>query len=173
MVKNSASQPAADQVDQAGQIDERLADLQTQLDQKEDAYRRVLADFQNLQRRAQTDRTQTIQRANADLLLDLLPTLDHLEMAMKHFTDPSLSMIAGDLHKTLANYGVTRITTIGEEYNAETMEVVETEPGKQNIVLREMLPGYFLNGNILRHAKVVVGVEEKNNAEKNSGGQSA
>lgn len=123
----------------------------------EEAYKRALADYQNLQFRTQQERAQLIKNAGSELLQDLLPTLDHLDLALKHFTDPSLQMVANELRKTLEQHGLQKIETIGQAFDPSTMEAVDTAPGTENQVVSEQRAGYKLGQAVIRHALVVVG----------------
>lgn len=139
---------------------DELAQLQQLVNEKEEAHKRVLADYQNLLRRSAEEKKALIASANQNILTDLLPTLDHLELAMQHFSDSSLQMIVGDFKKTLENYGLRRIETVGKAFDPQTMEAVDTEPGEEGKVVKEQRAGYWLNDNVLRHAEVVVGKKE-------------
>lgn len=131
--------------------------LQQQVAEKEELYRRALADYRNLQLQSQQERVRLIQMAAAGVVEDLLPTLDHLEMALQHFADPSLQLIADSLMQTLQGHGLMRIESVGQPFDHETMEAVDTAAGEKDIVVQVRRNGYRLNGNVIRHAQVVVG----------------
>lgn len=134
-----------------------VEELQAQLQEKDEAYRRVLADYQNVVKRAQEEKRQWLQVACQDLLSDLLPSLDHLHMAVSHFPDPSLKMIVGDLDRVLVQHGLEKMETLGQSFDAQTMEAVDVAAGEKDQVVAEQLAGFRLNGKVLRHAQVVVG----------------
>lgn len=134
-----------------------LEQLRAQVAEKEELYRRALADFRNLQHQTQQERARLIQMAAAGVMEDLLPTLDHLEMALQHFEDPSLRLIADSLMQTLQNHGLVRIESLGQKFDHETMEAVDTAAGEKDVVTQVRRQGYRLNGNVIRHAQVVVG----------------
>jgi molecular chaperone GrpE len=139
-----------------------LETLQQQVVEKEELYRRALADYRNLQQQTQQERARLIQMAASGVVEDLLPTLDHLEMALQHFKDPSLQMIADSLMQTLQNHGLVRIEAAGMPFDHETMEAVDTAAGEKDVVVQVRRNGYRLNGNVIRHAQVVVGDGVKN-----------
>lgn len=128
----------------------------------EEAHKRALADYQNLQQRTQQERQIWIERANSELLSDLIPTLDHLDLALQHFSDPSLKMVANQLLKTLERHGLERLTTVGQNFDHATMEAIDTAPGIKDQVISEQRAGYRLGNAVLRHASVVVGTGAKN-----------
>ncbi len=140
---------------------EKITQLEEALQEKEEAHRRVLADYQNVVKRAQEEKRQWLQVAGGDLVSDLLPSLDHLQMAQTHFPDPSLKMIVGEIERVLESHGLQKMECVGKSFDAETMEAVEATSGPKDQVLQEQLAGYHFNGKVLRHAQVVVGAGEE------------
>jgi molecular chaperone GrpE len=140
---------------------QRILDLEQQLQEKDEGYRRALADYQNVLRRSADEKRTFVTLANQGLMSDLLPTLDHLSLAVQHFPDPSLKMIWEELQKVVEAHGLAKFEPIGEAFNAQTMEAVDVEDGKQDTVLKVRRVGYKLGNYILRPAEVIVGKESK------------
>lgn len=131
--------------------------LQQQVEECESKYKRALADYQNLQKRVSEEKSEWIRASNRDLLLRLLPVLDTLMMAGNHLQDKGLTVSINHFLDTLKAEGVTRIKTVGEEFNPHLMECVTTETGEENKVLEELRAGYLLYDKVLRVAQVKVG----------------
>jgi molecular chaperone GrpE len=129
------------------------------IEELENQAKRSLADYQNLEKRMASERSEWIAGANRDLLLRLLPVLDTLVLAARHSEDGSLQVSVGQFLDVLKNEGVKQIKTEGEEFNPQTMECVTTQAGEENKVVTEVRSGYMLNGKILRPAQVIVGKE--------------
>lgn len=125
----------------------------------ENSYKRALADYQNLQKRVQEEKSEWIRSGNRELLLRLLPVLDTLTLAEKHLQDKGLTVSINQFLDTLKSEGVTTIKTVGEEFNPHLMECVTTEKGEEGKVLEELRAGYMLYDKILRPAQVKVGKE--------------
>ena len=125
--------------------------------QLETNYKRALADYQNLQRRTQEQKAEWITSANKELLLKLLPVLDTLMLAGKHIDDKGLHISIDQFVKILEQEGLTRIKTIGEDFNPHTMECVTTQEGEEGKVLEEIRVGFMLYDQVLRSAQVIVG----------------
>lgn len=123
----------------------------------EGKYKRALADYQNLQRRAQEDRLHWMQSANQDLLLRLLPVLDTLMLASKHIQDQGLTVSINQFLDTLKTEGVTKVETVGNDFDPQVMEAIAVEEGADGKVLEEMRAGYLLHDKLLRAAQVKVG----------------
>lgn len=139
-------------------------DLQKQLEEFEEKYKRALADYQNLQKRVMEEKGEWIRSANRDLLLRLLPVLDTLMMAEKHLQsssedlrDKGLEVSINHFLDTVKAEGITRIKTVGEVFDPFTMECVVTEDGEENKVIEELRAGYMLYDKVLRAAQVKVG----------------
>lgn len=144
------------------QLQSQLAAAQQLASQKEEAYRRALADYQNLQRQTGQEKQRLVQLAEMTLLLDLLPTLDHLEMAITHGVDPAVQMVRDQLFRTLEQHGLTRIPAeVGQEFDPELMEVIDTTDGPPNQVVTIARQGYQLKGTVVRHVQVIVGKAKK------------
>lgn len=131
--------------------------LTEKLVEVEGKYKRALADYQNLVRRTQEEKREWAQFANKDIVLKFLPILDTLMLAEKHTKDQNFILTVSQFLQVLHQEGVTRIKTIGEEFNPHTMEVVTTATGAENTVVDEMRAGYMLGKNVLRPAQVIVG----------------
>lgn len=146
-----------DEVQESIEQDAEQVESAEQFNVWEDKYKRALADYQNLQRRTQEQKSEWIKAANRDLILKILPVLDTLMLAAKHVDDKGLQLSIDQFLKLLETEGVTRIKTIGEEFNPHTMECVTTQPGEEGKVLEELRAGFMLYDVILRSAQVIVG----------------
>ena len=146
------------------EVGEGKAELQsefeamTQLTQQlESQLKRSLADYQNLQRRVQEEKSGWIRTANKDLLLKLLPVLDTLMLAEKHTQDKNFVLTVQQFLQVLKDEGVEKIVTVGEQFDPQTMEATGTAQGKEGEVLEEVRAGYIYNDSVLRPAQVIVG----------------
>lgn len=131
--------------------------LLQKIQELEDKYRRALADYQNLARRTQDEKREWARFSNKEIILKLLPILDTLMLAEKHTQDKNFVLTVQQFLSTLSEEGVTRIKTVGEEFNPHTMEAVSTTEGEKGKVVEEVRAGYMLYDTVLRAAQVVVG----------------
>lgn len=144
-----------------------IAALKKQVEEFENNYRRALADYQNLQKRVQEEKSEWIRSANSDLMLRILPVLDTLMLAQQHVEDQGLQVSVQQFLDVLRSEGVTKIETVGHEFDPHLMECITTEPGESNKVLEEIRAGYLLNEKVLRPAQVKVGQGKENNIFEN------
>ena len=124
-----------------------------------DQLARVLADYDNLKRRVEVDKSNFEKLANLRLVMKLLPVLDVLKKAQEHVKDSGIAVTIKEFEEALKQEGIEEIIVkVGDEFNPETQEVIEVLPGKEDNKISEiLLSGYkFTNGPVVRHAKVKV-----------------
>ena len=132
-----------------------IAELQKQLAESLEREKRVLADYQNLVKRNKEDRVEFLQLANRGLIETLLSPLEHLSMAAKQINDQGLNLVVRDFWQVLEEAGLKEIYPKDEEFDLETMEVVDKKGDGQTVV-EVTKRGYRLNGKVIQHAKVIV-----------------
>ncbi len=127
----------------------------------EHRYKRALADYHNLLKQTAREKQDFIKYALTELLQDILPVYDHLKMSVAGLSEPETKnpWVMGVKHvlkqfkEVLSARGVEEIETLGAKFDHETMEALE---GTGYKVKREIMPGYKLNGRVIRPAKVIV-----------------
>ena len=120
---------------------------------------RALADYDNLRKRTDEEKTLWIKFSSQTIITKLLAILDMLESAQVHLKDQGLAIAILEFKKVLNDEGVEEIAPIeGDEFNHEFMEAIEVVKGKSdNKVVEVVLPGWkFTDGSVIRHAKVKV-----------------
>lgn len=151
--------------------DKKINKESTELEDLENQLKRVLADYQNLEKRIAEEKSSWIKLANKDLLLKLLPGLDNLILAQKHTQDEGIKLSIKHFLDILEQVGVRKIETLGRDFDPKLMEAVSTQEvdpfaassiGGQagqgdGKVVDELRAGYTLNDSVLRPAQVVVG----------------
>ncbi len=129
-------------------------------------YALTLADFDNYKKRAARDREDTYRYAEADILKDVLPAVDNLQLALanakERADDPfvkGVQLVHDTLLKSLKEHGAEPFDSIGLDLDTEKMEAIATLPhaeipeGKVSI---ESKKGWMLKDKVLRAAQVVV-----------------
>ncbi len=132
-----------------------------ELDSFENKYLRALADYQNLLKQTVNEKTEFIRYALSDFLQDILPIYDHLKLSMNGLSEEDLknpwaigvSHVLKQFKTTLEDRGIEEIKTVGEKFDHNTMEAIE---GSGDTISKEVMPGYKLNGKVIRPAKVIV-----------------
>ncbi len=127
----------------------------------QDHLKRALADYQNLEKRHQTQKQTYLQYANQGIINKILPIIDDLERAQNHLQDQGLQMVIEQFHQILTSEDVTPIKTKDQLFNPETMDCIEVVAGPKNQVTKTISQGYFYHDQVIRPAKVEVGSGEK------------
>lgn len=138
----------------------RLEELQKQLEETTNNWKRALADYQNLEKRVAAEKEEVYKYANKDLILKLLPVLDSLEKLSDHLKDEGVNLTLKQFQDILSREGVKRIEALGKNFNPEEMECIEVQPGEENKVLKEARAGYKIEDKIIRPTQVIVGKKE-------------
>lgn len=120
-------------------------------------YMRVLADYQNLEKRT-TERVSEVRQYAAEVILTrLLPVIDTFGKVNEHLNDAGLTLAYKELLSVLTEQGVEHIDVLGKEFDPVEMDCIEVVDGKDNIVVEEVQAGYHFRGKVLRVARVKVG----------------
>ena len=135
-----------------------------------DRYARLLADFDNFKKRTARDREDTYRYAEADILKDVLPTVDNLALALSKAEDKENAFVKGvqlvhdNLLKALKDHDAEPFDSIGKALDTERMNAISTMPSdavEEGKVLFESKRGWTLRGKVLRVADVVVSAGKK------------
>ncbi len=128
--------------------------LRLQLAALDDKFKRVLADYQNLERNQH--QSKLIEKGK--IISKFLPLLDGLELTHKHTKDPVTEMVVKEFKKVLNELGVSLIDSDkGTVFNSLTMDCIEVVEGDKDKVVKTIQPGYKLGEIVLRPASVEVG----------------
>jgi molecular chaperone GrpE len=140
-----------------------------------ESWKRAQADFINYKRRAEQEKQEMGQYANAQLILSLLPVLDDFERAfdnaMPKEAKPEwvagVKLIENKFRSILSAQGLIPIDAVGKPFDPSLHEAVMRGKGEEGIVVQEMRRGYKLNDRVLRPSQVVVGNGETDPLEEN------
>lgn len=122
---------------------------------------RALADYENLRRRTDEEKITWIKFATHKFINNLLPILDIFEASLKHTNDQGLAIGINQLKSLLKEEGLEEIKPkAGDIFDENLHEAIDTKEGKEGDegkIAELILPGWkFVDGNVVRHAKVMV-----------------
>jgi molecular chaperone GrpE len=150
----------------AGPGSEELSRTTEELNNK---YLRLYAEFDNYRKRVTREKEDLLKYGNESLLSELLPAIDHLELALKHASgEASSGLVQGvemtlkELYRTLEKFGLTRIEAEGKCFDPSVhhaMVQVEREDLDEKMVAEEMRTGYRYRDKVLRPSLVAVSVK--------------
>ena len=127
--------------------------------------KRTQADFDNFRKRMARENAAAAQRGAAKLAKELLPALDHLELALKATEGGHADVVKGfalvhdELIAALARVGIQRFSPQGEAFDPNEHEAMAQHPSEDaesGTVIEVYQQGYRHNGTVLRPARVVV-----------------
>jgi molecular chaperone GrpE len=146
------------------------SDLSVQMEESKQKYLYLLSEFETYKRRMARERLDLFRNAGKDLIVELLPVLDDFERgldAMEQSMDvvairEGVDLVYQKFKNLLVQKGLQPIVSVGAEFDTEKHEAVSqmpaSSPEQVNRVVAEVEKGYFLNEQVLRFAKVIVGV---------------
>ncbi len=131
--------------------------------------RDALNDLHAAKARVERDAARVLAETRRNLVRDLLPVLDNLDrsLAAGDASDAEARAVIDGVHlvrdqfeKVLRSYGVERIDAVGTRFDPslhEAIAVVPTDdPARDNEVVDVWEPGYRMDDQVLRPAKVRV-----------------
>ena len=146
-------------------INSKLEELENQISEKEDKYKRLQAEYTNYMRRTQQEKETIGLFANEKIINELIPVMDSMERAMDACTDKEDDMYKGIelVHKQLIGclqkFGVEEIASLNEEFdpNLHLAVMQESVDGVEaNKVVAVLQKGYKLKNKVLRPTMVKV-----------------
>jgi len=148
-------------------------ELQRQRDDFYDRLLRMTAEFDNYKKRVERDRQAMAESATADLVRDLLPLVDNLELALKADTGAEgteayrrgVELIHRQLLEALRRRNVKPIEAVGADFDPHFHQAVSYEPAagrRDGEVVEEFARGYLIGERLLRPAMVKVAKGETN-----------
>jgi molecular chaperone GrpE len=157
-----------------------LEQVQEELNQTLNNWKRTAADFENYKKRKEAESKELLEFAKEVTITRLLPTIDSLEQALRHLPQTSgqwavgsgqleeftrqyqnwqtgVNGIIAQLDKVLGELGVKKIEAVGKKFDPYKHEAVRQVDGEEDgVVVEEMQTGFELNGKIIRPSQVVI-----------------
>ncbi len=142
--------------------------LKKQIAELNDKYLRLYSEFDNFRKRTMKEKSELIKTASEDVLKSVLPVIDDFERAIKANENveeaapikEGITLIYNKLKNSTQLKGLTSFDSIGQDFNADTMEAIThipaTEENQKGKVVDEIEKGYKLGDKVIRYAKVVV-----------------
>jgi molecular chaperone GrpE len=172
-IANNSKEEAG--IDETENVEKTTVDkkvqLSAELQEMNDKYIRLYAEFDNYRKRVNKDREELIKYANEGIIYQLLPVIDNLEMALKHSNDSTSSgLVQGventlrEFLRTLEKYGLTPIEAVNKPFDPslhEAMCVIERKDIEDNLVVEEFRKGYIFKEKVLRPSLVSVSKRPK------------
>lgn len=141
-------------------LDTYEAKRYTQIDTQnnlEDQLKRLQADYSNLKKRAEDEKSEMILFANQKLLKEFIEVYTEFELATKYINDEGFTKLVEKFSRFLLKQGVEIIDPINQNFDPQLHEAIEKVPGEENKVIKVYSKLYLLNGKLLKPAFIAVG----------------
>jgi len=152
------------------QSQEKIIELEKQLNEYKDAYLRKAAEFENYKHRVDKEQSNLLKYAGEAVIKNILPVYDDLERSLEHIGNESsfeslkkgVELVFEKFTKILNAQGVKKIEAKGKPFDVDLHEALMQQPAEgvdPHTVLEVIEQGYIYKDKVLRHAKVVVSAE--------------
>ena len=164
----AAAEAPAEEPDDIDGLRARLEEEKERAQSSQASWQRAAADYQNLKRRMEEERSEVARLAGASLVINLLPLIDDLERALTT-VDAKLAgltwidgvwLIYRKFQVVLENAGVKEIPADGQPFDPKVHEAISEAPGEEGKVISVVQKGYQLGDRVIRPAMVIVGKRE-------------
>ncbi len=161
-------------------LSNQILGLTQQLEEKENQYKRLYADFDNYRKRTLREKEEEEERTTLKILRKILPIVDDFERAQLQIKPRnegesaihnSYQSVYKQFIKNLKDLGVARMQVVGEAFDPNLQEAIaqeETTEFEEGKVAVEVRPGYLLGEKVLRHALVKVAIPPAENSVSNA-----
>ena len=180
--KNDEPQVEADSTEEENEEseEERLQEEVRTL--KEDKIR-VLAEMENLRKRFDREKIDSIKYGSVNFARDILSPGDNLERALSAINQEEdhpqsiknliegLKMVQKEFSSALEKNGISKINSMNEKFDPnlhQAMMEVERDDLDEGIVVQEIQTGYMMHDRLLRPAMVGVSKKPKQNNTSDS-----
>ncbi|MDH3003732.1 MAG: nucleotide exchange factor GrpE [Candidatus Shikimatogenerans sp. JK-2022] len=131
-----------------------------------DKFIRLLADFENYKKRNDLEKKNLFNLNKKKIIKDILPILDDFNRLVKEEKiekNKGIYLIYKKLKTFLKFYGLKKIkVNIGDSFNSYYHEAILQskidDKNMKNKIIKVIENGYYIDNNIIRCAKVIVGI---------------
>ena len=129
-----------------------------------DKWQRALADYQNLERRTQTEISQRVSEKTNNLLLNFLNIYEDFlraenSLSKEKINTAGLQAVIKNMESLLSENNIEPIDAVGEIFNPqihEAVSTVEDDSLDDGTITQEVSKGYISGKAILKPSKVIV-----------------
>jgi len=130
----------------------------------EDKIKHVLADYQNLNKKTQSDIEKGVNTKIDEFMLDFLKIYDDFIRAKQVFTESKintegLNSILKNMDSLLAKYNVIPIDALGEIFDPnlhEAISIIDDPELDNNTIIKELRKGYISHKRVIRPTLVEI-----------------
>jgi molecular chaperone GrpE len=165
-----------DSLDKIKELKKKIKELTEEKQQYLTGWQRARADFVNLQKRTEEERSALAKYTNQALIEEILPVLDSFNMAFGNkevweSVDKNWRVGIEYIHTQLLNiltqHGCSVLNPLNEKFDPNLHhsvgQIKVDSPEKDHIILEVVSPGYSMYDKILKAPTVKIGMYEESN----------
>lgn len=135
----------------------------------EEQWKRAVADYHNLQKQQEKERSVLVEILTGQVLNSFLPLYDSLYEAQRQDASGGIKVLITQFLTILKGFGFELLLAEGQEFNPEWHEAVEVVIGREDNKVVEVLRDGFIreDGLCLRPARVKVAKINQEKQEEN------
>ena len=145
-------------------ISDEIKKLQDENIELKDKWQRALADYQNLERRTQTEISQRVSEKTNNLLLNFLNIYEDFlraenSLSKEKINTDGIKAVIKNMESLLSENNIKPIEAIGEIFDPqihEAVSMVEDDSLDDGTITQEVSKGYISGKAILKPSKVIV-----------------
>jgi len=175
-LNEAASQEVNENIEEVNK--EKIDRLEKEVREYQDKLLRKAAEFENYKRRTENEHINLIKYAAESFIVKLLPTIDDFERSLQHIENAKditalkegIKLIYDKLIKVISDQGVKKIDSVGKPFDVHFHEALmqrKAENVAPHTVLDEVEKGYMYKDRVIRHAKVIVSEDNRDEVPNN------
>ena len=166
---DNTEQQSEEPLSEVDQLKLQLAEAEAKIADLQDRYLRQVAEFDNYRKRTMKEKADLIKSAAEKVMVAELPIVDDMDRALDNMEKgmdadaciEGFKLIAQKFKNTLAQQGLEKIDTDGQDFDTDYHEAIALIPAPSEELKGKILDcvqaGYKLGDKVIRHAKVAVG----------------
>ena len=150
--------------DSIKELKAEMKKLQGQVEDNNNKYLRLLAEFDNYKKRIIQDRKDKSKYEGTEIFKKIIPIIDDIDRVINNelINDSSIidgiNLIKDKFILVLNDFGIKSYDSINKKFDPDFHEAMMTKKTKKksNIIIEEYEKGYMQYDRVIRYAKVVV-----------------
>lgn len=152
-------------IDENQEMLKKLDELQKDLNEQEERFLRLAAEYDNYRKRSEKDRISAYNDGKAKTVAEILSIADCIERAIEASGDADaeyqkgLRMLSEQFDASLGRLGVESFGCVGDGFDPElhnAISHIESDEVGENVIAQIFQKGYKMGDKIIRHAMVSV-----------------
>ena len=142
-------------------------ELRLKYEELNDKHIRLYSEFENFKKRTVKERLELFKSAGEGIISALLPVLDDFQRHSDNESDDimalkeAVKLIHNKFKNTLVQNGLEDMDSMNKMFDTDLHDALSNAPSPSKKLKGKVIDvvekGYFLNGKVIRHAKVIVG----------------